>query len=1127
MSENSKYSLLSSLQDISLKKPQIEWDEASRVIDKRYKILRMLGRGGQGIVWEVYDEVTKREVALKQCSAARDPRLFLEEVTLHASFHHESIPSIFEVHEGDLPYFTMRKIDGIKLSEFLHALHGLPNANPKLRMMVNHITLRELMHIFYDICRVVCHLHEKNYVHRDLKPQNILIDSEYKIHLIDFGLTTSPENVKEICGTKNFVDPRCLFETKKSKRIDIYALGVILLAMTTSRSYRSIEGDRWEFFPYDTNIDLRLSLKDFLKQIESLRIQLPACDKSLKRDVTSKGIERIFQHCLGIDRRGFLCSRTFVYPRAEDLCKDVESLLSRKDGIAFRQPLATKLSKLLRQYPKSVTAFLILIVFSVAVAMSMRSQYLHSYEEAEQALRQDNPSRALAVYQNYSWFYTREKKWLQEYMLFQKLLKNARFAFYNSYMIKPFYERLPFYDYKNMTQISRLLKLYQQIQGVTLSIEQNIQYCNPSVNYFFYQQNIAAQRKEITFLKRMAIFSGEYITSEKAQGILEDLNVAFPGKTNKYLELSVYFVTRNQKALKAFVEENPSLYWGHAVRAIQLLCEEKWNESQSVSLACVALDPKHFFPYLLVVLSSIEDAETAKKFLAKMNQFKEKNAYFYLLLGDIYFYHSMFVKAQEQYSAALNIDPSANAYFRLGNVQLSLQNFTAAIEDFSWAISISQQGKFYRQRGTAYLKNVAYQEAIDDFVQAIALEPNLSEGYIAKSLVHLAQKKYSAAMQDLGMAVRKNPQNWRGYIYRADIYILQEKHDLAIADLNKALQLQPNDVEIRRKRASVYAKQQQYNLAIADVNVVLQLNEKDVQSREIRGLCYLKKGNFEAAFRDFNFVINNHKSRASTYSHRGTTYMQQNRYALALADFDNATQLDKNYLPAYTQKVEIFVRLKEFTKAITVLDRLLNIQPDSKNFRYQRANVYVQQNRLTEAITDLNFLIENNAQDLEAYLQRGLVYLKQKMFVEALRDFQHITKNNSESEQGYYLSGIALSQMKKWKEASTSFDNAISLNDAYKEAIFHRGIAFLNLGVVEKAHRDFSKVFYIEKYRSSAYFYLACVYALQNKKMEACSLLEECLRSKSISIEQVQKEDKLRSIRKTTRYRNLMQRFGD
>ena len=404
MSEDSRYSPLSSLQDISFKKPQIEWEEASRVLNKRYEILRMLGRGSQGIVWEVYDNVTKREVALKQCCVGRDPQLFLKEVALHASFHHESIPCIFEVHDEEFPYFTMRKVDGVKLSEFLHTLHGLPSGNPKLKMMVNHITLRDLMCIFRDICRVVCYLHEKNYVHRDLKPQNILIDSEYKIHLVDFGLTASPESVKDICGTKSFVDPRCVFETKKSKRADIYALGVILLAMTTARSYRLLDGEHWEFLPYNEDIDLSLPLKDFLKQVESLRIQLPTCDRSLKKNLTLKGIERIFQYCLGIDRRGFLCSRSRMYHRVEDLCKDVDHLLSHKDGVAFRQPFATKLSKILRQYPKSVTALFILITCTVVIGISIRDQYLRSYEEAEKALAANNASQALLTYSNYSWF---------------------------------------------------------------------------------------------------------------------------------------------------------------------------------------------------------------------------------------------------------------------------------------------------------------------------------------------------------------------------------------------------------------------------------------------------------------------------------------------------------------------------------------------------------------------------------------------------------------------------------------------------------------------------------------------------------------------------------------------------
>ena len=454
-----------------------------------------------------------------------------------------------------------------------------------------------------------------------------------------------------------------------------------------------------------------------------------------------------------------------------------------------------------------------------------------------------------------AWFYAQEKEWLQQYILFQQLLRSMRFAFYNTYMVKPFYQRLSLYSHQNMTQTSHLLKLHGQIENTIDIIERSIDECNASVHYFFYKQNLLAQKKEIAFLKSMAMFSGEYITREKAQGILDDLNVKFTATTNNYLELCVYFVTRNHQGLKDLVERHPSLYWGHMVRAIQLFCEEKFTEGQLVSLACVALDPEHFFPYFLVVLCSFDDVGTAKKFLTKMNRFREEDAYFHLLLGDIYFYHNM------------------------------------------------------------------------------------------------------------------------------------------------------------------------------------------------------------------------------------------------------------------------------FAKATAVLERWVTIQPDNRDVRYQRAIVYIKQNRFTEAIADLNFLVKNNHKDLDAYLQRGLVYLERKMFSEALADFKSIIAHNSKSQNGHFYCGVVLSKMHKWQEALNSFNEAILLDQDYKEAIFHRGIAFLNLQIIDKAHRDFSKVFYVEKYRSSAYFYLACVYALQDKKVEACSLLEECLRLGEISVQQIADEDKLSDVRRMARYQDIVKRF--
>ena len=206
--------------------PVTRSDETPEVIGK-YELREEIGRGGMGIVYRAYDRVLKRAVALKMIN---DPRRaggkllmrFTQEASIVARLHDPRLVPIFEVgsHQGK-PYFVMELIEGQSLQRLLRE-EALPP--------------RRVAEIVREVALALKHAHENAVIHRDVKPENILIDSSGNPRLMDFGLAIDEETEERftapgaILGTPEYMSPEQAAgaTTDLTEATDIYALGAIL-----------------------------------------------------------------------------------------------------------------------------------------------------------------------------------------------------------------------------------------------------------------------------------------------------------------------------------------------------------------------------------------------------------------------------------------------------------------------------------------------------------------------------------------------------------------------------------------------------------------------------------------------------------------------------------------------------------------------------------------------------------------------------------------------------------------------------------------------------------------------------------------------------------------------------------
>jgi hypothetical protein len=208
---------------------------AGDIFAGRYEIKTELGRGGFGIVYSALDRgPLQRTVALKviRLTQGASPdatarQRFLEEARVAGNLSHNNIATVFDVAEFDgCIYMTQELAPGRDLRKILNESGLLP--------------LRRIIAIARQTCEGLAHAHAHNIVHRDIKPGNIVIGTEDRVKVTDFGLAQPPQSgdsalAQAVAGTPGYMAPEQLRGERVDGRADIFALGCVLYQMLTGR----------------------------------------------------------------------------------------------------------------------------------------------------------------------------------------------------------------------------------------------------------------------------------------------------------------------------------------------------------------------------------------------------------------------------------------------------------------------------------------------------------------------------------------------------------------------------------------------------------------------------------------------------------------------------------------------------------------------------------------------------------------------------------------------------------------------------------------------------------------------------------------------------------------------------
>ncbi|MGB8475966.1 MAG: protein kinase [Candidatus Acidiferrum sp.] len=297
-------------------------------IGSRYEIVRLLGQGGMGAVYQAHDRELDRQVAIKVIRAdmAANPeilRRFKQELILARQITHKNVIRIFDLGQADaIKFITMEYIEGENLQSVLRR-------NKKLEPA-------EAANIMAQVCRALEAAHAEGVIHRDLKPQNIMLDKTGRAYVMDFGIARSMlgaglTQTGALIGTPDYMSPEQAKGLALDARSDLFSVGIIF--------YEMLSGE----VPFDADT----TMGKLWKRTNEPARPLGELDKAIPQELSE-----IVRKCLEIDPQKRFAS-------AAELLQQIKLWQGPAEGTRILTPAAARLPAYVRWLAAGLAVVLI------------------------------------------------------------------------------------------------------------------------------------------------------------------------------------------------------------------------------------------------------------------------------------------------------------------------------------------------------------------------------------------------------------------------------------------------------------------------------------------------------------------------------------------------------------------------------------------------------------------------------------------------------------------------------------------------------------------------------------------------------------------------------------------------
>ncbi len=831
----------------------------------RYRIEALLGQGGMGRVYKAYDKDLDRVVALKvvrQGAMGETDALkrFKQELVLASKISHKNILRIHDMGEvGGTKFITMAYVEG-------HDLYGILKENSKLPM-------ERVLKYARALAEALAAAHAEGVIHRDLKPQNILVNKDDQIFVSDFGLAKSFEEGAQgmtktgaFLGTPRYMSPEQVEGKPADQRSDLYSYGLMLYEMAV--------GD----VPFTGESTLKVMYQ---------RIQEKPKNPKLINPSLPSWFVRVIMRCLERDPAA-------RYQSAYEILADLQGSRGSASGSHTVQIQIPEFVAE-RRWTWVVGGVLALLLLALAIPPVRHLVIPGGKSGAAGSLSGIPPlssGRVVAV------------------LPLQVLGDQLQFGYLAQGVEEALTAKL--FQLKEVhvasgeaggrvDQTQPLEKLARQL-GANLLVQGTLQGQGDKVRVVVSLQDAAAGKRR--WSQEFDGITGDLFTLEDQ--IYNQLVSALTiNPTNDELAKSGARPTDNVAAYDLYLRGRNSLRGNDAK-----------NTQAALDYFDQALkeDPKFALAYTGVAQASLrmnairKDAFWTQKALAAAQQAQQINDQLpevHYMLGAVYRATGKYSEAIAELNRAQTLAPNSDdVYRRLGSAYLVSGNAPHAIEAYQKAIELNP---YYwvnqNSLGKAYYQVGDYKKALSAFQQATQLEPDVNAPLENAGGVLVQEGKYAESIPYLEKALQIEPDSG-SYSNLGTAYLLLQRYADASQAFEKALALNPNDMVMAVNLGDAYRgsgraekAQATYQQAISLGYKELQTNSRDAEVMAEMALAYAKIGKTQEAE---DFI---RRSRAQAKDDVNIIYTEAQVNALlgkpsqALASLKEA--LEKRYPAAY------------------------------------------------------------------------------------------------------------------------------------------------------------------------------------------------------------------------------------
>jgi len=875
----------------------------------RYQIIEELGKGGMGKVYKAQDTDLKEKVAIKllRPEIAADKKTierFRNELKFARKIRHKNVCQMYDLNkEKGAHYITMEYVDGKDLKSMIR--------------MMGQSGSGKTIFIAKQVCEGLTEAHKLGVVHRDLKPQNIMVDEEGNARIMDFGIARSLKTkgitaAGVMIGTPEYMSPEQVEGKEVDQRSDIYSLGVILYEMVTGRV--PFEGDT----PFTIGVKHKSEMPKDPKELNS---QLP------------EDLNLVILRCLEKDKENRYQSAGEV--RAE-LTRIEKGIPTTEIEIPKKKPLTSR--EITVTFGLKKLFIPAIAVFALVIAAIAIWQLLPK-KEAIPVIPSDKPSLAIMYFKNNTGDNSLDH-WsvaLSD-LLITDLSQSKYIKILSGEKLNQIFARLNLLESRSYS--SDVLKEVASRGGVETVLLGNFTKAGNS-----FRINITLQDGK----------TGELIASDMAEGLGEDsfYNMVddLTRKIKKNLKLSSEQIASDfDKEVGKITTSSPEAYrYYNEGRKYHLKLEyEKSIESMEKA---IAIDPEFAMAYrsLGVSYSNLGKYMEAKKYIQKAMELSDRLTEREKLNIQGYFYNQSdftYDKAIEAYNKLLKLYPEDTIVsHNIALIYNNIEEWDKAIEHFETARKANTDFILtYTNLAISYKRKGMYDKAIEVYEDCIRDFPDDPRGHSNLAYLYTFQGKYDLALNEMDKAIAINP-IWS----KASIYHLMGDYVKAEEGYKKFLNLANERYHLNARKwlEILYRTQGKFNEAENQAQQGVELTKKlrlELSNWKLgyhRTLAYLyvKLGLPEEALKEQNKAWNVSVENPWIYDQilnlwiRGWIYTEIKSIDKAqktAEELRNLVQksLYKKYIRYYHQLMGLIeLKKKNYTKAIDYLNKAISLMP--------------------------------------------------------------------------------------------------------------------------------------------------------------------------------------------------------